>query len=56
MEITKEVKKDAVALLKLEKKYTNSPEAIMAYSVAISCIQTSIAQDDCEERHLRLDF
>ena len=56
MEITKEVKKDAVALLKLKKKCANSPEDIMAYDVAISCIQTSIAQDDYEERHLRFDF
>ena len=56
MEITKEVKKDAVALLKLKKKCANSPEDIMAYDVAISCIQTSIAQDDYEERHPRFDF
>lgn len=56
MEITKEVKKDAIASLKLKKKYANSPEDIMAYDVAISCIQTSIAQDDYEERHPRFDF
>lgn len=56
MEITKEVKKDAIALLKLEKKYVNSPEDIMAYDVAISCIQPSIAQDDYRERHPRFDF
>ena len=56
MEITKEVKKDAVVLIKLKKKYANSPEDIMAYNVAISCIQTSIAKDDYEERHPRFDF
>lgn len=56
MEITKEMKKDAIASLKLKKKYANIPEDFKAYDVAISCIQTSIAQDDCEERHPRFDF
>jgi len=37
--------------LNLRKKYANSPEDIMACDVAISCIQTSIAQDDYKERH-----
>ncbi|HOY90872.1 MAG TPA: hypothetical protein PK891_04070 [Bacteroidales bacterium] len=50
------MKKDAVALIKLKKKYANSPEDIMAYDVAISCIQTSIAKDDYEERHPRFYF